>query len=377
MNLVETSALVKRILSGIIVLSVVVAIYLVIKPIVVGSYRTIFPPKDLPNIAFGKLDPLEFIEKPIVTTNPQFTLDTTTGRLPTAFPKKMEVYKVKKDPFNYSAGKEAQEHAGILGFTDDELITDLKGDTYGWRDRTGGGILEINIGSKEMSLTTPLLGKAGFFKQGAISTTRAIPLAQEMLHKIDRLDDELYLSGIQQTTLGRINGGEIIETSTVNLAELARVDFFRQVNGYDIVGPDPTKGLINVTLRNPENSDVSLNYPFIEYRQWSLVLPNDTEYIEATYPIIPVSTAWDAVANQNKGVVVSVTPLGTSIFTKYEPAGVDRIFVKDIKLAYYDNAVRQNYLQPIYVFEGNYNVNNQPGGNIVIYFPAVDGSHIN
>ncbi len=50
--------------------------------------------------------------------------------------------------------------------------------------------------------------------------------------------------------------------------------------------------------------------------------------------------------------------------------------INNIYLAYYDTPNRQDHIQPIYVFEGSYNVGNKPGGDITLYFPAVDGKWI-
>ena len=44
--------------------------------------------------------------------------------------------------------------------------------------------------------------------------------------------------------------------------------------------------------------------------------------------------------------------------------GVKQAVVRNVSLAYYDSVIPQNYLQPIYVFEGD--------GNFIGYVSAID-----
>lgn len=373
MNLVETSALLRKVIAGIGMLVALYLIFLITAPVVKSMFYSVFPPKDLPNPIFGQLQPLEFIEKQVTTSNLSFELNTKDGKLPRDFPKNMVVYKYAKPQFSYSAGKDAQIHANALGFEDDELISDLKGTTYKWRDKQTGGILEINTTTQKLTLNTPLFGKETLLSKGNITKQNAKTIAKQQLIDLGRFTDSLYKKGYQTVALAKIREGELTETDFAPEAQVARVDFFRSINEYPILAEDPTKGLINMTIAAPTNVNKSLNNLQISYTQWPLISTKETNI--ATYPIITVQQAWEAITN-NEGVIVSVVAKNDDLFSSNTNLRVDKIMINEIYLAYYDVTEAQEYLQPIYVFAGTYNVGNKPGGEIVIYFPAIAGEYI-
>lgn len=374
MTLTEIALQARKIIAIIAALIVVYVMYLMLKPVAIGAWAYIFPDKELPNVLYGQLPPLEFVEKSISNSKtPIYELNTKDGKLPGNLPNKMVVYPSAPNPFSYSAGKNAQAHADILGFTDEELITDLKGDKYRWRDNETNAVLEIDINSRILTLNTPLSNKKELYTPGTMDENRAKELALNKLNSIGRFYDKLYKEGTQKVTLAKIQGNVLIPTSTYD-AEMARVDYFRKINEYPVFGPDPTRGLINVTVRRPGKEYRVLDHPFIEYSEWEIV--STTGENRATYPIIPVAAAWNAVSRENKGVIVSVSPKDSSVFSIYSPVQIDKILVNNIYLAYYDTPAQQKYIQPIYVFEGSYNRGNSAGGNIVLYFPAISGQYI-
>jgi hypothetical protein len=374
MNLVQTSAFVRKFINILLAFFALYVVYLIVTPILLSAIYFVFPPKDLPNPIFGKLPPLQFIEKQLANERPGYSLNTTDGKLPRNLPTKMTVYEVKPPQFSYEAGKTSQQHAEDLGFTDDDLITDLKGSIYRWRTLSTGGTLEIDTISRQLTLTTPLAGKASLFVRGNLNQTYAKTQAIGLLTRLDRYNDPLYSQGEQKFTFGRIENNQIKEAGSEFDAHVVRVDFFRNVDETPILGPDATKGMISVTLKVQDNQNKALNYPFIEYIESELV-PTTSER-RAIYPLITVADAWKAVSVDRKGVIASVQPVGNSVFDFYAPQKADQILINNIYLAYYDAPASQKYLQPIYVFEGKYNVANRPGGDIVIYFPALDGNYV-
>ena len=115
-----------------------------------------------------------------------------------------------------------------------------------------------------------------------------------------------------------------------------------------------------------------LSHPIIDFHDWPLI-----EDENGTYPIITVQEAWNAVSNDKQGVIASVIPTSDSVFAENSnPPRVDTILINNIYIAYYDSEKKQNFMQPIYVFEGDYNVSGKAGGEITLYFPAVQGQYI-
>lgn len=373
MNLTYISQLTKKSITILIVLTVVYILSLIFRPIIKSAFYSIFPPKDLPNPIFGKLDPLVFNEVKTSTTKYTVELNTTDGKLPTGFPKNMVVYKYAVPLFSYQAGKDAQETAKYLGFSQDDLVTDLKGNIYRWRNRTSGGYLEINIDTKEMSLKTDLSTKSNIYPIGSVTTSGASAASRQMLTDIKGLTVKGYSSADAKVSLARISGSFLTFANSAS-AQLARVDFFRKFGDYPVLGEDPHTGLISVIYGNSSIKNNVYSFPYIKYIERDVV---DEKTNVATYPIITINEAWSAVSKDKSGVIVSIIPIGSSVFNTPQNIRVDQIFIDNIYLAYYETDTNNTYIQPIYVFEGKYNVDNKPGGTLTIYFPAIQGQYIN
>lgn len=336
----------------------------------------IIPQKNPPTLAYGILPPLEFTTKAINGT-PKYELNTKTGKLPTTIPTKVKVFKFKPMGFSYNAGKTAQENAAYIGFTDTDLITDLKGKTYRWRSLKTGGILEIQIDTKAMVMNTTLLGKTTTYSIGQVTEREAIRQVIDFLERVARIDD-MYLAGTNKVYKGKYQGNKLVETQDEKDTQLYRIDFFRNIENYKILGPDAKVGLLKVYFGQEQTQESTygeikrtpVTFPIIN-AYYNEIDPQST----ATYPLIPVTQAWESI-KQGKGIISNVTPKGANPFVEYETTTVQNILINDIYLAYYETPKEQKYLQPIYVFEGNYKTQGTQGGDITIYFPAVAGQYV-
>ncbi len=374
MNLTKTAELVKNILRAI---GLLIVVYIVVRVIIIPTginlYRSINPPKDLPNVAYGKLDPIQFTEKTVLTDKPTYVLNTTTGRLPNNLPNKFRIYIYKPWIYSYSAGKEAFEQAQYLGFSEKNLSSDLKGEIYKWRNGDMDSTLEININTKELKVDTNLSNKAYYYFPGSIRTYTAVDSAKAMLSRIGRFSDTHYSQGTQTVYLGKFEGNKIVNAATSSEAQIAKVNFFRSVGEVPVVGPDKYEGLIYTyvgsTYREKEGASI-LKYPKIRYKGREL---NTT--VDATYPLVPISQAWREVQKGN-GVISGILPRDQSHFETYQPVKVDTILINEIYLAYFEDINPCRYLQPIYVFEGAYTAKDGGKGDIAIYYPAITGEYI-
>jgi hypothetical protein len=370
-TLTEASKIAKK---GVILFGILVVVYYIFLLLLLPSAKRLvslaFPERDPPTPVYGNLPPLEFVEKEIKNDKPSYFLDTSTGRLPKNLPGKMHVFEYRPPVPSFEKGKAAQRTADVLGYYEDDLVSSLKEEVYRWRKLDSNGLLQINTNTKEIIAATPLAGKSDEYPQGELSKERALKYAQDLLDEIGRLNDELYKNGTQNVTFLQYYGNRLEVTETPLDAQLARVDFFRSINDTPILGPDPKEGLQYVFLRRPSKDKPYLNYPVLESHLWQIRTQTN-----ATYPIISVADAWNLIKN-NKGVVVNVTPAGRSFVETYDPVSVEEIFINEIYLAYYDNTNPQEYLQPIYVFEGKYNTQGTKGGELTIYYPAVAPEYI-
>ncbi len=343
---------------------------MVFVPMTQGMIRSLFPPKNPPNPVFGVLEPLEFEPARILNTNaPKYTLFTSDGRLPPDLPQKATVYKYGSVGASFEAGKRAARTANTLGFKEENLTTNLKGDEYKWIDPKTGASLEIKINTKELILQTPVTSLSGAYSEGSMDAAKARVGAKNVLRNIGRFSDPLYTKGDQTVEFGSVETGRITHASYSGEAEIAYVNFFRSIDEVPIVGPTYNKGLVRLQIGDSKNNKI-LYHPYIYYN----VRPIHTQS-NATYPLIPIKSAWEGVS-QNKGVISYVKPNTQTVFEEYRPTRISEILINNIFLAYYDDTEEQKYLQPIYVFEGNYIGSNNEKGSIAIYYPAILGEYI-
>jgi hypothetical protein len=360
---------------GFLLVVIFIVVYLfgayILIPVGKEAYRAAFPPKNPPTPIYGALDPIEFESKRLSDAeNIEYTLLTTDGKLPRNIPDRMTVYKFKGPSFSYEAGKRASREASALGFSDDNLTTSLKGDEYTWVEPRTGSNLVMDIRTRFMEMKTPIAAIAGSYSPGSITRTTAPEQAKQVLRSIGRFSDPLYTTGTQSVALGVVRGNVIEHTSFQGEAEIARVDFFRSIEDYPIVGPTYGEGLIRTYVGIPKDTGkVIAKHPYIYYNYNEL----ETES-NATYPIIPVATAWEQVM-QGKGVISKAIPNTRSAFEEYSPVTIEEILVTQVFLAYYDDVEKQEYLRPIYVFEGNYTGPNNERGDVAIYYPAITGAY--
>ena len=368
MKLSVMAPLVRR---SIAIISITFSLYLIwlfTAPALKQAYLSLFPPKDLPNQMYGALDPLLFQAYNTLNTNPDYILNTKTGGLPSGIPNKMTVYKFISPAFSYSAGKQARLDAEKLGFNDSMIVGDIQGDIYKWKNDKNSSNLKVTIYSRELELNSNLQNAPELYEQG-LTTGEALNAVKNKLKQIGRFNDQLYIDGTSTIKLGKFDGTRIISADSYLEAQIARVDFFRSIGRgstkYKILNTDSKKGLLSSDYINlPKDSEL-LSIPKMEANQWEIDPQSN-----ATYPIINVAQAWDAVKN-NKGTISNISSRYKTPFEDYSSINIDKILINDIYLAYLDTKVQQKYLLPMYVFEGNFTAPGGETGEITIYYPAI------
>lgn len=368
MNLTKTAVMVKKSIKYLFL--TVGLYYLMVYVVFPGSislFKALFVKKIPPNTIYNQLDQLEFVKKKINNENVTYTLNTTNAKLPTDFPDKMKVYKFKPPQYSYLAGKNASAEAKVLGFGDEDLRSDLTGTVYKWRNSRTMSNLSIDINTRELYLDTDLEGKGSTFNKLNTNKEELIKTGTKTMSEIYRYNDGLYQKGPQRLKLGYYIGKKIFETDDMGQAQVALIDFYRSIEEFPILGPDPSKGLMRIIVTKHSETPNPLNNPVIEAHYWEI-----EKETEATYPIITVQEAWKMVT-EGKAVITQVTPKQSNPFEPYYPVSVEKILIDNIYLAYYETPKFQTYLQPIYVFSGKYTTRGTEGGSITLYFPAIKG----
>lgn len=364
------SALVKKAMKiAFIVLGVYYGWVFFVGPGSKAIIRAILMKREPPNPIYGLLDPLEFANANANVSNAQYQLNTKNGGLPGDLPYKMDVYKFAAPAYSYLAGEDAAKDALSLGYTNDDLTTDLKGRVYQWRKLDTGSTLTINIDTKDIYGATSLNQAGGKYQRSGLSKDSAIKSVLGLFSSLNRLDD-LYKNGVQSVDFGVFSGNSIVNTMASADYQIAKVNLYRKLGNYMILGPDPKEGLLYAYFGVSLSQSRLLSYPLIS-GYFHQIEPKAS----SSYAIIDVDTAWTAVKS-GKGVVSGIVPVNSNPFQKSSNVNVDQILIDNIYLAYYETPKAQKYLQPIYVFEGKYKVGGVAGGSITIYLPAVSGEYV-
>lgn len=376
MNLTEVSAITRKLVM---VALVLVATYLLgvnVYPTARLFFAETFPKKQDPIPSYGLLPPLEFKEYPITNSRIKIELNTPDGQLPFGLKRYLPVFEVIEPGFSYNAAAQAQADASTLGFYNQDLITDLNAETYKWRKNDTGSTLEINTTTRTLETITDYTQIAQYYDAGNITEEDAIDIAYEKLEAINRIGDALYVAGEQKVTLGKIDRtGKAVEVDAAYEAEFARVDFYRKMGDFPILGSDPKQGQLSLVVADEKNlsnsqAPIYVTNPNMKINYWEI-----NEKTNSLYPLISVRTAWDALIKGNY-VISNVTPDTQSPFEEYTPVNVDRVLINEIYLAFYDSDEPQKYLQPIFVFEGNYATQGGGEGSITFYVPAVNAEYV-
>ena len=368
MNLTKTAELVKKVIKYLFL--IITSYYLVAYVILPGSVsliKAMFTKRIPPNTIYNQLNQLEFTKKKINNENITYSINTTNGKLPSGFPDKMKVYKFKPAQYSYLAGKNASAEAAVLGFGDEDLRTDLTVTVYRWRNSRTMSNLSIDINTRHINLETDMEGRSSNFDKGSVNKESAVQMGKDTMSSIFRFNDGLYPNGKQNVKLGYYIGNKLFETENQNEAQVALVDFYRSIEEYPILGPDPSKGLMRMIVGAKFKQPNPLSNPYLEAYYWEI----DTQ-TDSMYPIITVQEAWKMVTG-GKAVITQVTPRQSNPFEPYYPVSVDKVLIDNIYLAYYETPKFQTYLQPIYVFSGKYTTRGTEGGDITLYFPAITG----
>lgn len=312
----------------------------------VAFWLFIFPPKaPPPNHAFGKLPALSF---PSPTASPSagltFTLQTISGGLPNASGS-ARVYFMPKAAANLLAITKTQDFAERLGLN--RTPVQQTRTVYQFTDpQSTIRKLQYDIVSNNFLLKYQYQLDTGIFGEGKIRDPKQIQ--QDATSYLDSIGvfTEDFSAGYQTTTLLSLVGNTLVPVQNLSQADATRVDLFRRpIGGFKLMTPHPDEGEIRMIVTGSPNQ----KHKFIDitYTYW----PVDYQTF-ATYKLKPIAQAWQELQS------------GQGYVAAYPDNNDPTAVIRTAYLAYYDNFDPQNFLQPIYVFEGDHGV--------AAYVPAID-----
>ena len=412
MTLTEAAFWTKR--FGIITL-IVGFLFIVVLFFLFSSSTTSLPPEYL-TANFGCTEEKEEflthkLEIPALDINPDsemlFELQTDTGKVDT-LPNIVNVYRYTNLGQIINSQAEAKILAKKMGFDPEKVI---RQDTTGYIWRNNETKKTLNIRARDLNLTmkTDIEKIREVRRDLDLPTEREAPsLATNALRNLGVLE-QVYTDVQPTIHLIDINpDGSYSEAESLVTAELIRVDFLRKVpmisiatnieNAQQMVDSLTKKDLtyeIGEQIVNDERVDVynfstllTYQYPVktnisvyvgpkdednkifpniyqIEYNTWSV-----ENQACGTYELISPSLALQKI-QEGEGSLVYLNSSGDEV-VGYTPQSVNKFRVDNIYITYYEGLLEQQYLQPVYMVEGQAELKGGERADFFIYYPAIN-----
>ncbi len=279
------------------------------------------PPVEKAEMKFGKLPDLSFPEASASSSNFSYSIDTTTGTLPSV-PKFVKVFFIPQAGISLLSSQKAQDIAQSLGFnngptilsTTQQKFTDNNNDSFIINLATG------NFGYQSSPATTSAqLGSLDLSNQ-----TQIIQNFKNFLSNKNLLPPDL--------SSGR--GNLVYNLDSNQATSSAEVSIWpNDINSLPVITSSDLIGPINAQF-DLITSDPNTNpYFSMNYTYWPVDLTTSSTY--------PAKTADQGLKDlkDGNGFVIEV------------PSN-PQVSITNLYLAYYEGNSYSSYLQPVLVFEG-------------------------
>ncbi|MDX9738952.1 MAG: hypothetical protein RBT33_01120 [Candidatus Dojkabacteria bacterium] len=351
------------------------------------------------------------LEIPSLDINPDsemlFELQTDTGKVDT-LPSIVNVYRYTNLGQIINSQAEAKILAKKMGFDPEKVI---RQDTTGYIWRNNDTKKTLNVRARDLNFTmkTDVERIREIRRELDLPTEREAPsLATNTLRSLGVLE-QVYTDVQPTVHLIDINpDGSYSQAESLVTAELIRVDFLRKVpmisiatnieNAQQMVDSLTKKELtyeIGEQIVNDERVDVynfstllTYQYPVktnisvyvgpkdddnkifpniyqIEYSTWSV-----ENQACGTYELISPSLALQRI-QEGEGSLVYLNSSGDEV-VGYTPQSVNKFRVDNIYITYYEGLLEQQYLQPVYMVEGQAELKGGERADFFIYYPAIN-----
>lgn len=320
--------------------TIVAVITIVLAPIFLKGAGLIIlalnPPKPPPpEMRYGALPQVIFPEV-ANATKPNLVLETKTGDLP-KFPNQIRVYPIQTNKLRLLEIDRIKTRARSLGFTTEpEKLNDH---SYKFKHPTAPIELIVDIISNGLSYKYTWATDQSFYANSNLpSRDEALNQAKSFFQTLGVLPSDMASGHVKYSYFVSLPGGTLKSTPQLE-ANVIRVDMFRsdiEIDKikYKVVTPFYITSPVNVIL-----TGLSGNKKIIEAAyNYSALLDAEKEY--STYPIKTVQTAWEELRGGGGYIAHIDNPVQT-------------VKIRNVYLAYYETEAGQQFLQPIFVFEGD------------------------
>lgn len=310
----------------------------------IAAYKTAHPPYIPPTIKYGVLPKIVFPEKSFEKKDFSFELpnDSTPH-----FSDQTKVYIIYRPDSNFLALEEDTKTAKALGFN--STPAQIRTGVYEFKNDVLNQTLTMNVIESSFVLKYPYLSDQMLLNTGNVpGKNEAIEIAKSFLQGANRLGADIE-EGEKKVTFWKIEYDGLKSVSSQSEANVARVDFFRKnLEGeLKILSAEIGRASVSVlttgsTVEGKKVVEVNYKYANIDRESFS------------TYPI--------------KTTEIAINDLKIGNYWPISDVSSKNVIIRKIYLAYFEPVTLTNFMQPVFVFEGD--------GNFVAYVPAVIDKYV-
>lgn len=308
------------------------------------AYVAAHPPYVAPTVKYGLLPKLVFPAKN--TEVKTFTFELPNDEVP-EFNDQAKVYVIYRPNKTFLALEEDTKTAANFGFSGQPV--EIKTGVYEFKDNVNNKTLTVNVLTGDFTVTYPYTSDQLLMSDSVKmpSKSEAISTASTFLSKGGKLTNDLK-DGEKIVTFWKIEGDGLKSVSSQSEANAARVDFYRQ--SLD------DKSLISTNFGQASVS-ILVSGSTLDAKKIIGVNFKDISVNKESYSTYPIKTGQDVIDSLNSG----------NFWTAKDVTNKE-VVIRKIYLAYFEPTTLTNYLQPIFVVEGD--------NNFVAYIPAIKSDYI-
>lgn len=311
----------------------------------IAAYLRAHPPYVPPDVKFGLLPKTVFPEKKFEKKN--FTAELPNDKFP-VYKDQAKVFVITRPDNTFLALDQDTITAKDFGFV--SKPTEVKYGVYEFKNDSLNQTLTMNVLDGSFMLRYPYENDQLLLNPEKMPTRdEAITIAKGYLAGANKFPLDIAEGGERKVSYWKIGFEGLKSVSSLSEANIIKVDFFRKsitddlkILSSDINGASVSVLVTGSQMEGKKIVEVSYKYANIDRELFS------------TYPIKTPEQAWNDLKIGN-----------------YWPASdveTNNVTIRKMYLAYFEPVSLTNYLQPIYVFEGD--------GKFAAYVPAVTDNFI-
>lgn len=310
-------------------------IFIFMLKLAIGIIRSAQKPRTVaPDTRFGQIPPPRFVDFADLSTGLTFTLLNVEG-IPTEATASAKVYEIPKKLPTFSITQRATSLAKKLDFNLEPRVEDTM--YYFVADKNPRRVLTIEGVYLNYQLKYDYRDQPDIFVPVKIANKEE--LQKSVTGYIDQrnLFDDTVLKGRATLKLLRLDpvSNELVPASSIANSTAVRVDFFRQdIDKLPLITPKFFESY-NYAVFAPSTKIIAGYVLELNYTFWPISLKD-----MATYPLKTSQEAYTQLT-EGKAYVINKGQNSTEIT------------IRKIYLAYFDDSQQQEYLQPVFVFEGD------------------------